>query len=691
MVKEMIFTTCFILFLSTVIHANTTKVSRNEYRNWLRYVIPLPHEIAIQEKITLKPGDISITLRDGADDIEKNAADSLKRLFAKKTGAVPSGTAFEIIVGTLDTHNKVAGITIGNADRLNGLQNNDQAYIIRPLDNKLILTGLNGKGVYYAVMTLMQLIEPYMTKESVTLPLAEIVDWPDIDERGLWLFSNPPEWIPWLASMKINWGEMGDAVPQNIERGKPNKYIIDKDLMMEARLMAFKYHPFIYHFNFLQDWGLFRAYPELAGVGDGALSGRYFAHTVAKSEHRVPCASQPLFTEILIEWMMDLARQGVDEVSCWLSERPAQCGCDECTAAGQFVLEARASVRAWQETRKTYPGFVIRLFLSTTTSERYYKVLAESPPEVKIERACANWIERVPHSPRDLLVNPLLDHYADQGRWIASYDVPIGAYGLVDTPEVKVPCSSAHRIRDHVGQLFKRNWSGAYGMMAWDNFFRGGKFGREIYGFNITALAEWAWNSDGRTEKEFAAAWAVREDYENPEAVSEWSELMGPVEFDVYDSGFPISYSWGQAVRMIDERTRPLLGEGMFRYYASSEDFDSKIEVCDRALKIAGAFKNPYLANETKVVRSYIMLAKCIFDIAELVALNDLATLQSQKKLSKSLDRLNKTGDENVTALRKWRSDLGPEPWHFRFHAACKATEKTVADISQIIKGKYFY
>ena len=29
--------------------------------------------------------------------------------------------------------------------------------------------------------------------------------------------------------------------------------------------------------------------------------------------------------------------------------------------------------------------------------------------------------------------------------------------------------------------------------------------------------------------------------------MAEWATLMGPVEFDVYDSDFPICYSWGKA------------------------------------------------------------------------------------------------------------------------------------------------
>ena len=41
-----------------------------------------------------------------------------------------------------------------------------------------------------------------------------------------------------------------------------------------------------------------------------------------------------------------MASQGGLDISCWLSERPGQCGCEDCTAVGQFVLEARAFVAA---------------------------------------------------------------------------------------------------------------------------------------------------------------------------------------------------------------------------------------------------------------------------------------------------------------------------------------------------------
>ncbi|OGD21128.1 MAG: hypothetical protein A2W03_03905 [Candidatus Aminicenantes bacterium RBG_16_63_16] len=684
-----------LLFLVISVHllwaAQPEPISPEEARSWMRHLLPLPHEIAIKGKFALPPAELSIRLRENATEIEKQAAEQVRGLFKEKAGIAPEGKSFEIRLGVMEAGEGPDGGSNPRIRRLKTLPNNEQAYVIFPDgDNRLVLGGLNGRGVFYAAATLCQLLKPYLTPRRAVIPLAEVVDWPDLEERGLWNFPDPPSWIPWLAGMKLNYGKMADTRIQPVKRGEPNRAAINRDLMMKARLMGFNYLPYIIHYNFLKDSGLYSAYPEIAGAGDRALAGRYFAHKIG-DEHRVPNASHPLFAKILAEWMMDIASQGAGEVSCWLSERPAESEDRETGTAGQFVWEARATVTAWKEVLKTHPDFKIRLFLSTTTSERYFRVLAETPPEVKIERACASWIERVPRAPRDLYVNALLDSYAAEGRWLATYDVPLGAYGRVDTPEYKVPCSSAHRIKDYLSQLYKRKWRGAYGMIAWDDRLRPGVIAKETYEFNIAALAEWTWNIGGRSEKEFAAAWATREGYENPEAVGEWGELMGPVEFDVYDSEYPVLYSWGRAVNLIEERKRPVLSEGLFRYYEDRDAFDRKMSVCDKACAIAVEFKDPYLANETRVVRSYIGLAKHIFEIAEQVATEALSSLESQARLKENLKKLEDAGKENTSALRRWRSALGPEPWHDRFHDAVRGTETTVGEIRQIISGKYLY
>ena len=646
--------------------------------SWTSYLLPRPQEIRIADSVRCKPSEVGIVLRDQAGPIEQQGAAELEALFVEKGRAKPDGRGFTIDIG-------VAAATSATMAQLQRLNNKAQAYLIEPQGrDRLVLTSADERGVYYACQTLIQLLEPEMSRDQVHIPLAEVMDWPDTDERGLWNFPEPEAWIPWLAALKLNYGKMASTQLHPIERGRRNRATIDRELLEAARRRAFNYLPYILHLNFLHDCGLFRAYPELAGKGDGALTGRYFAHK-AGNQHRVPCASQPLLVQILQEWMEDIAEQGAGEISCWLSERPGQCGCFECTAVGQFVLEARAFVAAWRRAQTHHPNLQIRIFLSTTTTERDYRVLDELPPAVKVERACATELERVLHRPRDLMANPLLDHYAAEGRWIASYDVPIAANGRVDTPEFKVPQRSAHRMRDYIGQLVRRGYSGAYGMMAW------GGPERQICSFNIHAVAEWAWNSRGRDEAEFAVAWARREGYAKPEVVAEWAALMGPVEFDVYDSDFPICYSWGRAAAMVQQRQRPYLGEGMFRYYLSVEDFDAKTAVCDRALAMVQDLGEADLAHETQVVRSYVELARGVYWVAEQVATLDLAELENQALVRDSLDQLQRAGRDNAEAIRNWRTGLGREPWHYRVHDAIKGTETTVAAIVQCVADRYLY
>lgn len=113
-----------------------------------------------------------------------------------------------------------------------------------------------------------------------------------------------------------------------------------------------------------------------------------------------------------------------------------------------------------------------------------------------------------------------------------------------------------------------------------------------------------------------AVAGATREGMDDPELFADWSELVDPVEFDVYDSDFPVCYSLEKAVAMAERHQRPTLGEGMFRYYLSRDEFGRKLNVCRQAAHIASGFKNQSFALETEILRSYIELAKCIYDVA---------------------------------------------------------------------------
>jgi hypothetical protein len=664
-----------LLGLAPTAHPEIVNVPRDAAQKWLRHVLPLPHEVAIPRKAVLRPEGVSIRLRDNAGEVEKNAARELEEFFKQKTGTVPAGKDFEIAIGILDADGRASGVSVENWQRLKGLPNPDQAYLIRPAgDNRLLLTAIHEKGVYYAEVTLRQLLEPVTTKDRTEIPLVSVTDWPDTEERGLWNCSSLV--IDLTPATKFNFSRSPSLLGA-VKRGEPNHAALRENEFKRGRPRAIHCLPDITHLNFLHYHSLYDAYPELKGKGDRAIAGQYPAHIAPGKtvENRVPCASNPVLTDTLGEWLMDVASQGAPECACWLSERPAQCECEKCLPVGQFVLESRAFVNAWKKVREKFPAFNIRIFISTTTNEKYDKVLEELPAGVKVERACALGLERKRHEPRDVYTSDVIDPCAAKGLWAATYDVPVTANGKVDTPEINLPFSSAHRIRDFIRQMAARRYRGMYGMLD----------GGVIPEFNVDAVAEWTWNLDGRNEREFAASWATRRGYADPDTVAEWAELMGPVEWDVYDSGFPECYTWGRAATMIKERRKPTLGHGMFRYYADRDSFDAKIAVCEKALALAKDIQPPHLANETRVILSYIKLAKSVYQIAEGISSAETLSPELKGRLKKFLDDLRNAGDENVAAIKAWRSAVSPEPWHRRVTRAIDATQSTVQEIAQVL------
>lgn len=74
------------------------------------------------------------------------------------------------------------------ADPLIALKNSDQAsrITVEPGNTGIRLIGLQPSRLYYAVKTLQQLVIPYATHTSVTIPLPQMREWPDMADRGVW-------------------------------------------------------------------------------------------------------------------------------------------------------------------------------------------------------------------------------------------------------------------------------------------------------------------------------------------------------------------------------------------------------------------------------------------------------------------------------------------------------------------------
>jgi hypothetical protein len=215
--------------------------------------------------------------------------------------------------------------------------------------------------------------------------------------------------------------------------------------------------------------------------------------------------------------------------------------------------------------------------------------------------------------------------------------------------------------------------------------------GRQVCGYAICALAEFSWNVGGRSISDFATAWATLENISNPQAVGTWAELLGEVEFDIYDADFPICYSWGRAAQLVENRQPPQFGEGMFRHLTEVADFGRHIERCEQAATHVEGLERPELLLATDVISSYVRLSRAIWHVSHLFAHADLRQLETQQQLAEELQRLDVAGIGNVEAIRSWRTSLGAEPWHHRVHDAIAATQDTVRRIDGHIRDNYLH
>ena len=628
-------------------------LTAKEAEQWLRWALPLPKRVRFQGKLTLPTADLKFVLRNAATDVEHSALDELTTSLAKATGAKAFGGEFRILVGVCDAHGKIDGTWVPGAKELAGLPNADQAYVITPLPrNGMAVAALTERGVYHGLRTLQQLLEPHAAKGKLTLPMVAILDWPDLAERGLWGGSANRD-IQYLADRKMNLIEAHTKLSLNKQgRGVAG---LDATSQNQARLHAIKWVPIITHLDQLGRTGLYQRYPELMGKGPDAK--RKVVSTVI-----APCFAQPKTAEVLADWFADLAAtKGVSDICVWLSEHHVHCSCPQCKAKGQYFLEADACVRAWQLARKKHPHVRLRILLTQGSYTTNDKVLAAaSPPEVGITYYDGG---RTYDSSRDPMIYPLLEEFARKGRWLGCYPQ------LTTSWRVVCPWSGPQFIKYRMTEFVDKGLQCLCGYATPDNRF---------YDFNVTAAAEWSWNAHGRTPREFALAWATRRRLADPEKAADWATMLGPVGWDVYGSRIPYTAFFSDAKRMVQRRSKPGLGKGMFRYFPTVQHIDHDLAICDRAMKLATELDDPAILTETRTIRGYVRMVKAIHAIANAVAGKKTLPAAEAKRLQVTFDSLAKAGLEVADGLVAWKAAVAPDHSSTRVTDTANVTHQTV-------------
>ncbi|MCE5249703.1 glycoside hydrolase family 20 zincin-like fold domain-containing protein [bacterium] len=640
------------------------------HQEWLNRLIPLPKEIRFDGEITVAVKDVSVCLRPGAGPVERNAAEELASLLGTNIRTSTGAGKFEIVIGMVDSRGTVMGINLaGETERLKTLPNSEQAYVIRRKEsNRLVLAGIDERGVYYAVQTLEQLLGNRFDRGMVTIPLAEVTDWPDLKYRGMWDDTFPADQIEWMASLKMNLvdcltnltvDEDGHGRVTAIPSKGPTE-IEGVDFPTFCARHAVHFVPIILHLSHLERTGIYKKYPDLIGRG-ATIDDRFIP----------PCANRPELAAVLADWMEALAGQpSVDEISIWLSEVEQQCDCEECRKAGQYVMETRAILKAYERARVKYPNLRIRILLTQGSYPTNEKILAEIPGDVGVVYYHG---EKTYDSSREPMIYFPLREYAARGRMLGVCPQLTVSWAVV------CPWSSPQFVRARMNEYVDKGLTllSAY---ATPNLM--------LYEFNIAAAAEWSWNAHGRSERDFALAWVTRRGMKNPGAAADWAVLLGSVSWDIYGSAVPFNFvpGFGITRRMIENRVRPILGEDMFRYFPTTGDFDRALEKCDRALAIARTLDDPKILEETTVVRGYIVMAREIYEITERISGGVAPDDSVRKEIEMHLEKLTGACSGTNDALKRWEALFGEGAGGGRFTGTLKLSEDITAMIRESIR-----
>lgn len=632
-------------------------VSPPETKAWLRHVIPLPQEIHFEGFVTVKPAEVAVRVRSGGSDVEQAAATLLTKALGASADDKPR---LELLLGVCTREGRLGDLQVPGAEKLATKPNHEQAYVIVPLSpTRLVLAGLDERGVYYAALTLAQLLQANRSADSVTVPLARVLDWPDLGERGGW-GGNMGSDFEWMSSRKLNLAEVQAKL--SIAEDGTGTAAFAPELVEQGRLHAFRVVPIIPHLEQFGPLGLFTRLPEVRGVGPKAkLQGHPYCE--------VPCSFQPRYQALLAKWMTDLAQiKGVDTICVWLSENELQCGCDQCLAIGEFAAETRACVKAWRVAQQVRPNLKLRILLTQGSYKTNDKVLAEAPPEVQISYYDGG---RTYNSSRDPMIYPLLADFAGSGRWLGVYPQVNASWRIV------CPWSSPQFMKVRMTEFVDKKLSNLCAYAPPHN---------RMYDFNLTAAAEWGWNAHGRDEREFAAAWATQRGLKDPERAADWAMLLGPVGWDVYGSGVPYPHFFGSATNMIKQRSVPVLGQGLFRYFPTREHLQQDAALAARAAALAAELGDPGIIAETRVIAGYVAMLVQLHDIAAIVSRKTSPSEAERAALSEKLLALSQAECDVNEGLRAWEKAALGSPAGQRLSDTCEVNDQTLAGVSEALR-----
>jgi len=593
-----------------------------ETSRWLDYLIPLPKEVTIRATRVVPAGQIGLSCRAWIEPTVAAALDLLEPLALDDGFEQPPFLIRLALLGDQGIR-----LPVGLGARLAALPHAEQAYAIVPFPHAqgLLLLATTGRGLLNAARTLVQLAHApaQVTPETeLEIPLATIVDWPDLEERGQW-GGNVAEDIDWTSQWKLNTVEVWAQATVD-PAGQPIVQI-SPDLIAHGAKRGVKVVPYILHLEQVSRHAGLMSRQELLSTPDPSqpLPSDYTPGL---------CMSSPDTQELIRGWLAAAARiEGVTDIMVWLSEGAAPCYCPKCLGKEPFGLEVQAIVQAFA--RAEHPGVRLRLLTTQGSYPVNDQVIAAAPQDVGITYYDGGRTYDSSHAP---MIYPLLQDYARSGRWLGVYPQITHCWRTV------FPWTAPQFMQYRAQEFADKGLRCVIGYAVPSNRF---------HEFNVMAEAEWTWNAHGRSPEAFARAYAVAKGIADPDGFARWALLQGAAGWVLAESRLLLT--------MIYDPARGLRGEspvddhrfesaGIVRVPGVPEALAQAREALALAQSRAGSASDPAMIDESAATLAGLEALDILYALPRQLAADPLDDA-ARGALCHALDRL----DQAAAALRR--------------------------------------
>jgi hypothetical protein len=303
--------------------------------------------------------------------------------------------------------------------------------------------------------------------------------------------------------------------------------------------------------------------------------------------------------------------------------------------------------------RPRHPCSSLRILLTQASHDVNGQVLASIVPETKVIYYDGGRTYDSSHRP---MIEPLLENFAAAGGWLGVYPQLTNSWRTV------FPFSGAQFMKARMGEFASKGLRGFFGYATPNNRY---------YEFNVTAAAEWSWNSSGRTPREFAEVYALRRGIPHPVEFAAWAEMLGPVGWKLAGSrtvenllfgAGGLIFVEGRIVpgNLSESLTRMAFGGTLLTEFENAADFAANRACVDKALALARTIGDPSVLAETQSVGGVLDLLAGLQEIAAAQSLTDENAIIAG--LGRALTRFDDTARSLVRALDRWGRRVNPVP-----------------------------